>query len=76
VHGYVDASRERGNPVERVIIDMKREMDAAGMIDRYATREDRLLAESVVRWCIERFYEPPVVEHPTTCEHRLETQIG
>jgi hypothetical protein len=23
-----------------------------------------LLAESVVRWCIERFYEPPVVEHP------------
>ena len=64
MHSYVDASRERGDPVERIIIDMKTELDAAGMTDRYATREDRSLAESVVRWCIERFYEPPDVRHP------------
>jgi len=28
------------------------------MIARYSAQEDRAVAEAVVRWCIERFYEP------------------
>ena len=48
--------RARGEPVERVIIDLKQEMRAAGAIDRYARPEERALAESVIRWCIERYY--------------------
>jgi hypothetical protein len=56
VCAYVDAARQRGDPVERVIIDLKRELHAAGVIDRYADPHERALAESVVRWCIERYY--------------------
>ena len=37
---------------------MKYEMSAEGMISRYSAQEDRAVAEAVVRWCIERFYEP------------------
>ena len=53
---YVDAARQRGDPVERVIIDLKQEMRAAGAIDRYAHPKERELAESVIRWCIQRYY--------------------
>src|SRR5690242_3292421 len=56
VCNYVDAARAGGEPVERVIIDLKQEMRAAGAIDRYARPEERALAESVIRWCIERYY--------------------
>jgi hypothetical protein len=56
VCAYVDAGRRRGDPVERVIIDLKRELHAAGVIDRYAEPHERTLAESVIRWCIERYY--------------------
>ena len=53
---YVDAARARGEPIERVIIDLKQELRAAGAIDRYASKEERALGEGVVRWCIERYY--------------------
>jgi len=53
---YVDAARQRADPVERVIIDLKQEMRAAGAIDRYAHPKERELAESVIRWCIQRYY--------------------
>jgi hypothetical protein len=53
---YVDAARQRGDPVERVIIDLKQEMRAAGAIDRYAHPKERELAESVIRWCIQRYF--------------------
>ena len=53
---YVDAARQRGEPVERVIIDLKQEMRAAGVVDRYVKPNERALAESVIRWCIERYY--------------------
>jgi hypothetical protein len=53
---YVDAARQRGAPVERVIIDLKQEMRAAGAIDRYANPKERDLAEAVIRWCIQRYY--------------------
>jgi hypothetical protein len=53
---HVDAARARGDPVERVIIDLKEEMRAAGVVDRYVRAEERALAESVIRWCIERYY--------------------
>ncbi len=56
VCGYVDAARARGEPVERVIIDLKREMRAAGLVDRYVRPDERAVAESVIRWCIERYY--------------------
>ena len=55
---YVDAARLQGHPIERIIVDLKYEMSAAGMIARYSAQEDRAVAEAVVRWCIERFYEP------------------
>ena len=55
---YVDTARERGDRVEHVIIDLKMEMRAAGAVDRYATSQERALAEGVIRWCIERFYGP------------------
>ena len=53
---YVDAARARGEPVERVIVDLKQEMRAAGAIKDYAAKEERALAEGVIRWCIERYY--------------------
>mgnify|MGYP007010099049 CR=1 FL=1 len=53
---YVDAARQRGDPVERIIIDLKQELRAAGAIDRYAHPKERELAESVIRWCIQRYY--------------------
>jgi hypothetical protein len=53
---YVDAARLRGDPVERVIIDLKQEMRTAGAVDRYAHPKERELAESVIRWCIQRYY--------------------
>ena len=53
---YVDAARARGEPVERVIIDVKQGMRAAGVVDRYARPEEHAVAESVIRWCIERYY--------------------
>ena len=58
VDAYVDEARLRGEPVERVIIDLKQEMRAAGVIDPYAHPRERALAESVIRWCIERYYGP------------------
>ena len=48
--------RRRGAAVERVIVDLKRQMRLAGTIDRYAKPEERLLAESVIRWCIQRYF--------------------
>jgi len=56
VCSYVDAARAGGEPVERVIIDLKQEMRGAGVVDRYLRPEERVLAESVIRWCIERYY--------------------
>jgi hypothetical protein len=56
VCSYVDAARARGEPVERVIIDLKQEMRAAGVVDCYVRPGERAVAESVIRWCIERFY--------------------
>ena len=56
---YVDKARGRGEPVERVIIDLKQEMRAAGVVDRYQRPDERPLAESVIRWCIERYYGSP-----------------
>jgi len=32
---YVDAARGRGEPVERVIIDLKQDMRVASLVDRY-----------------------------------------
>ena len=58
VRAYVDAARRRADPVERVIIDLKREMHVAGVINLYAQPHERALAESVIRWCIERYYGP------------------
>jgi hypothetical protein len=49
-------STRRGEPVERVIIDLKQEMRGAGVVDRYVRPGERALAESVIRWCIERYY--------------------
>jgi hypothetical protein len=56
VRSYVDAARAGGAPVERVIIELKEEMRGAGVVDRYMRTEERELAESVIRWCIERYY--------------------
>jgi hypothetical protein len=56
VCGYVDAARARGERVEQVIISLKQEMRAAGVVDMYSDRAERTLAESVIRWCIERYY--------------------
>ena len=58
VRQHVDAARGRGDRVERVIIDLKQEMHAAGLFDRHAAIGERSLAESVIRWCIERYYGP------------------
>ena len=55
VRRYVDAARRQGDPIERVIVDLKYEMSAVGMISRNSAQEDRAVAQAVVRWCIERF---------------------
>ena len=57
VHDYVNDARERGEPVERVIVDLKQEIRAAAGIGLYVSRETRAVMESVVRWCIEGYYE-------------------
>jgi len=33
--------------------------DGAAARDRYAAKEERALAERVIRWCIERYYGTP-----------------
>ena len=58
VCAYVDSARERGEPVERVIIDLKRMMELSGAWRRSASRAEEALAEGVIRWCIERYYRP------------------
>jgi hypothetical protein len=55
---HVDAARQRGDPIERIIIDLKQEMRAAGVVDRYVTADERAVGEAAVRWSIERFYGP------------------
>src|SRR5689334_21035535 len=56
VRWYVDAARECGRPVERVIVDLKEQLHAIGAIHLYARPNERVLAESVIRWCIEQYY--------------------
>jgi len=56
---YVDAAHARGEPVERVIVDVKEQLRALDAIERYARPNERALAESVIRWCIERYYGAP-----------------
>ena len=53
---HVDAARAQGQRVEHVIIDLKQELRGAGVVDKYTTPDERALAESVIRWCIERYY--------------------
>jgi hypothetical protein len=55
---YVDTARERGEPVERVIIDLKRMMELTGGWRRSASRKEEAIAEGIIRWCIERYYRP------------------
>jgi hypothetical protein len=55
---YVDGARERGEPVERVIVDLKRMMELSGAWRRSASRAEEALAEGIIRWCIERYYRP------------------
>ena len=59
VSRYVASARERGDRVERVIVDLKREIHAAAGVGRYVTKEEQALTECVVRWCIEGYYGPP-----------------
>ena len=56
VRWYVDAARECGRPVERVFVDLKEQLHAIGAIELYARPNERALAESVIRWCIEQYY--------------------
>ena len=58
VCAYVDAARERGEPVERVIVDLKRMMELSGAWRRAASRAEEAVAEGVIRWCIDRYYKP------------------
>lgn len=58
VWSYVDAARERGEPVERVIIDLKRMMEVSGGWRRPTSRAAEAVAEGVIRWCIDRYYKP------------------
>ena len=64
VCAYVDEARERGEPVERVIVDLKQMMEIGGAWRRTATREMEMLAEGVIRWCIDRYYQPADVRPP------------
>src|SRR5690349_20879345 len=58
VCAYVDSARERGEPVERVIIDLKRMMELSGGWRRSVSRKEETIAEGVIRWCIDRYYKP------------------
>ena len=58
VCAYVDTARERGEPVERVIIDLKRMMELSGAWRRSTSRKEEAIAEGIIRWCIERYYRP------------------
>jgi hypothetical protein len=58
VCAHVDSARERGEPVERVIIDLKRMMELAGGWRRSASRKEEAIAEAIIRWCIDRYYKP------------------
>ena len=58
VCAYVDGARERGEPVERVIVDLKRMMEVSGGWRRSASRAEEAVAEGVIRWCIDRYYRP------------------
>ena len=50
VCAYVDAARRRGDPVERVIIDLKRELHVTGVVDRKdSRRSDRGIRQAAVR---------------------------
>lgn len=55
---YVDGARERGEPVERVIIDLKRMMELSGAWRRSTSRKEEAIAEGIIRWCIDRYYKP------------------
>jgi hypothetical protein len=55
---YVDGARERGEPVERVIVDLKRMMELSGAWHRSASRNEEAIAEGIIRWCIDRYYKP------------------
>lgn len=57
VCAYVDGARERGDPVERVIVDLKRILRLSGAWRRSAPRAEEAVAEDVIRWCIERYYQ-------------------
>jgi hypothetical protein len=63
VCAYVDAARARGEPVERVIVDLKRMMELSGGWRRFASRAEEAVAEAVIRWCIDRYYQP--ADRPT-----------
>ena len=56
VCAFVDAARRAGDPVERVIIDLQQELHTVGILDCYVRPAERAIAESVIRWCIERYY--------------------
>ncbi len=63
---YVDVLKTVGFPVERVILSVKRAANEAGwrsssLLPKATVNlsgEDKLLAD-MVRWCIERYYDPP-----------------
>ena len=70
VCGYVDAARDRGEPVERVIVDLKRMMELSGGWRRSASRAEEAVAEGVIRWCIDRYYRPADSRlSPSPAEH-------
>ena len=56
VYHYVDVARSQGDPVERVIIDLKALLNLGGQSPHYAPRKERALAEGVIQWCTERYY--------------------
>ena len=64
VHEFVDISKVKGAPVERVIVALKEIASAAGMrstsdmvsLRAELTPRDRLLLD-VVRWVVERYFD-------------------
>jgi len=56
VSEYVDVARSQGEPVERVLIDLRAMLNLGGQWQDHATAEQHALAEAVIRWCIERYY--------------------
>lgn len=64
VHEFVDISKRKGAPVERVIVALKEIAAASGMrsttdmvsLRSQLTPRDRLLLD-VVRWVVERYYD-------------------